>query len=380
MRDGDRWVSWDADWGAHTSESTEERGARDATYAHLLDPNALTAALRIGPGAPTRAAGRTAWRVTAIPRDEDESATGALFRVGPGAERIELTIDAERGALLRSEACLGGEPFHRLEVTEIEYGALPADSFALELPTGVEPAGDPFVPRWLPLHEVQAEVPFAVFVPARLPESWRLQGCLLVPGRGQPPIEPEVSLMYASGNGAYTVTLRERAATAERDDWLEWTSDGELDVADAGEHVEPRHYARAERAGTLVELSGQRRDPPRPARPCARSGTDGGRRVSRTSEGPLRGPSKAQSIGAGLRAPVPPEAAEALPGALLPALQEHLLDREMIARPGLDVDTRGHERVLRHVDRATALTSPARVGVRPAFFSASTSVHAAAIP
>ena len=256
VRDGDRWVSWDADWGAHTSESTEERGARDATYAHLLDPNALTVALRIGPGAPTRAAGRTAWRVTATPRDEDESATGALFRVGPGAEQIELTIDAERGALLRSEACLGGEPFHRLEVTEIEYGALPADSFALELPPGVEPAGDPFVPRWLPLHEVQAEVPFVVFAPARLPESWRLQGSLLVPGRGQPPIEPEVSLMYASGNGAYTVTLRERAATAERDDWLEWTSDGELDAADAGEHVEPRHHARVERAGTLVELSG----------------------------------------------------------------------------------------------------------------------------
>ena len=28
VRDGDRWVSWDADWGAVTSESAEEQGRR----------------------------------------------------------------------------------------------------------------------------------------------------------------------------------------------------------------------------------------------------------------------------------------------------------------------------------------------------------------
>ena len=30
----------------------------------------------------------------------------------------------------------------------------------------------------------------------------------------------------------------------------------DLEIADAGEHVEPRHHVRVERHGTLVELSG----------------------------------------------------------------------------------------------------------------------------
>ena len=50
--------------------------------------------------------------------------------------------------------------------------------------------------------------------------------------------------------------VSERAATGDRRDWLEWARDGDLETADAGEHVEPRHHVRVEREGTLVELSG----------------------------------------------------------------------------------------------------------------------------
>ena len=39
-------------------------------------------------------------------------------------------------------------------------------------------------------------------------------------------------------------------------EWLDWARDGELQIADAGAHVEPRHHVRVEREGTLVELSG----------------------------------------------------------------------------------------------------------------------------
>jgi len=258
VRDGDRWVSWDADWGAQTSESAEEQGARSAAYGFLLDANPLVAALTLASGSPTEVAGRAAWQVRAVPRD-DETATGALFRVGPGADTIQLAIDAERGALLRSESFLAGEPFHRLEVLEIAYGPLPADALELALPEGVEPAASAFAPLRLELHELPARTPFSVFVPSRVPDGWRLHESLLVPGRATPPVEAEVSLVYGSSDGGYALTVRERSAAAERDDWLAWTSEGDLEVADAGEHVEPRHYVRVERAGTVVELAGSDR-------------------------------------------------------------------------------------------------------------------------
>jgi hypothetical protein len=258
VRDGDRWVSWDADWGAQTSESAEEQRARSAAYGFLLDANPLVAALTLASGSPTEVAGRAAWQVRAVPRD-DETGTGALFRVGPGADTIQLAIDAERGALLRSESFLAGEPFHRLEVLEIAYGPLPADALELALPEGVEPAASAFVPLRLELHELPARTPFSVLVPSRVPDGWRLHESLLVPGRATPPVEAEVSLVYGSPDGGYAVTVRERSAAAERDDWLAWTREGDLEVADAGEHVEPRHYVRVERAGTVVELAGSDR-------------------------------------------------------------------------------------------------------------------------
>jgi hypothetical protein len=52
------------------------------------------------------------------------------------------------------------------------------------------------------------------------------------------------------------VTVSERAAGGAARDWLEWQRDGDLEVADLGEHAEPRHHVRVERDGTVVELSG----------------------------------------------------------------------------------------------------------------------------
>jgi hypothetical protein len=52
------------------------------------------------------------------------------------------------------------------------------------------------------------------------------------------------------------VSVTERAAGGPRHEWLEWEYDGDIERADAGEHVEPRHYVRVEREGTVVELAG----------------------------------------------------------------------------------------------------------------------------
>ena len=255
VRDGERWVVWDADWGAVTDETEQEGAPPAASYAFLLDPVAIVGAYRLEAAGTVEVAGRAAQSVRAVPRTGAEGATAIVFGLGPGADELELAVDAERGALLRADARLRGEPFRRLEVTEIAFGPIHAEAIEPALPPGVVASGW-LRPERLPLHELQRAAPFRVLAPARIPDGWRLVESLFTAARAQPAIEAEVSLVYASPDGAYTVGVGQRAASATRRDWLEWTRDGELALADAGEHAEPRYHVRVERDGTLVELAG----------------------------------------------------------------------------------------------------------------------------
>ena len=255
VRDGERWVVWDADWGAVTHETEQEGAPPAASYAFLLDPIAIVGAYRLDATGTVEAAGRAAQSVHAVPRTGAEGATTIVFGLGPGADELELAIDAERGALLRADARLRGEPFRRLEVTEIAFGPIHAEAIEPALPPGVVASG--WVrPERLPLHELQRAAPFRVLAPARVPDGWRLVESLFTAARAHPAIEAEVSLVYASPDGAYMVVVGQRAASSTRHDWLEWTRDGELALADSGEHAEPRYHVRVERDGTLVELAG----------------------------------------------------------------------------------------------------------------------------
>src|SRR6476659_7645204 len=47
VRDGERWVVWDADWGAVTHETAPEGGPPSTSYALLLDPVGLVGAYRL---------------------------------------------------------------------------------------------------------------------------------------------------------------------------------------------------------------------------------------------------------------------------------------------------------------------------------------------
>ena len=255
VRDGERWVSWDGDWGAVTNETEQEGGPPSSSYAFLLDPIAIVGGYRLEAADAVEIAGCPARRLRAVPRPSVEGATAVVFSLGPGADAIELAVDAERGALLRAEARLGGEAFHRVEVTDIAFGPIPAQTFQPSLPAGVVPSGWPR-PERLPLHELQGAAPFAVLTPARVPEGWRLAESLVTAARTRPAVEAEVSLMYVSADGAYAVGISERASGGVPRDWLDWTRDGDVETADAGEHVAPRHHVRLERDGTLVELSG----------------------------------------------------------------------------------------------------------------------------
>ena len=255
VRDGERWVVWDADWGAVTHETEQEGGPPAASYAFLLDPVAIVGAYRLDTAGTVEVAGRAAQSVRAVPRTGAEGATAIVFGLGPGADELELAVDAERGALLRTDARLRGEPFRRLEVTEIAFGPIHAEAIEPALPPGVVASG--WVrPERLPLHELQRAAPFRVLAPARVPDGWRLVESLFTAARAHPAIEAEVSLVYASPDGAYMVVVGQRAASSTRHDWLEWTRDGELALADSGEHAEPRYHVRVERDGTLVELAG----------------------------------------------------------------------------------------------------------------------------
>jgi hypothetical protein len=255
VRDGDRWASWDADWGAVTDETEQEGGPPATTYAFLLDPIALVATYRLEAAGETEVAGRTAHRVRAVSRAAVDGGAAVMFHLGAGAEELDLALDSERGALLRAEASFAGEPFRRLEVTEIAFEPIPAETFLPTLPAGAVAS------RWqrperLALHELRGAATFRVFAPGRVPDGWRLADSLFTAPREHPPVEAEVSLVYASPDGAYGVTVSQRAAGGRQRDWLAWTREGELEVADAGEHVEPRHHVRVEREGTVVELSG----------------------------------------------------------------------------------------------------------------------------
>lgn len=146
VRDGDRWLTWDKDWGVVSSDSQPEDAPPASTLGFMLDPVELTAALRFGPPMEGTVAGRASLTVSATEREGNPSSVA--LSVGAGADVVELSFDAETGALLRSEATLDGEPFHRLEVTDIAYGPVPATAFVVEPPPGHEgAAGRPYVPR-----------------------------------------------------------------------------------------------------------------------------------------------------------------------------------------------------------------------------------------
>ena len=250
VRNGDRWLTWDADWGLVSSESEPESDAPASSFAFLLDPVELCAAFLFGPPHEAAVAGRRVHEVEATPREG--SVGSVLFRIGPGADSVELAFDTETGALLRSEAALDGESFHRLEVTEIEYTPAPTEAFAVEPPTGHEgPPGRWARPVELPLHELAATAPFTILVPARIPDGWRLGTVQLLDGREHARLETTAYLDYASREGAYAVGIRERASDAP---------DAPPDVVDNGPTVAPRFVVSLVQAGTWVELGGAERE------------------------------------------------------------------------------------------------------------------------
>jgi outer membrane lipoprotein-sorting protein len=104
----------------------------------LVDAAALLSALRLQFLGADTLLGRDVFRIRGVPRARTGHQTdGGLHELGVGADDYMLSVDAERGMLLRTEARLREQPLIVIEMTEVEFDVdLPPETFKIDLPNG----------------------------------------------------------------------------------------------------------------------------------------------------------------------------------------------------------------------------------------------------
>jgi outer membrane lipoprotein-sorting protein len=256
VRDGDRWWMYSPEHGASSNEADPDVGSGVGEAArHLLDPAFVVAVLHLRLAGAATAAGRDCIRLAGTPRETPDHGF-ALHRFGFGADEVDLLVDRERGVLLRAEARFEGEPFSVAEVTEVAFDeSFPPETFTFELPPG-ETFGPVFSrPRHMTLAQAAATAPFTVLGPERVPEGWRLMA-IYMPLEERPPMPASVNLLLHAEDASAQVNIRQTAAAYDEDDWFEWETVGEAEVAgEASPSGTAPGYARVERHGTRATLS-----------------------------------------------------------------------------------------------------------------------------
>ena len=148
--DGDRsWlaVQEDGGWSVETVGSPESPPA-----PRLLRPSWLLTGFTLEPGGPASVSGRDALRVVATPRLSIGDRPMAGRR---RLDRIEVTVDAELGILLRCEEFIDGKPLRVTELADVRVGPTPVGNGAQFRPPGgwtsvddSVPPSTPNAPRW----------------------------------------------------------------------------------------------------------------------------------------------------------------------------------------------------------------------------------------
>jgi outer membrane lipoprotein-sorting protein len=136
--DGPTWWSWSPHAGGMTNRGAANHGHGLGPAAMLIDTAALMGALRLELLGKDKLFGRDVFRVRGITRARlgHESDYG-LHELGVGADDYLVSVDAERGVALRSEARFREQPFRVIEMTEVEFDAdLPPETFTVVLPEG----------------------------------------------------------------------------------------------------------------------------------------------------------------------------------------------------------------------------------------------------
>lgn len=264
---GDTWWSYDADGGAQTNAGSRTSQVGVHFQRALIDPSRLLASRALEIGGYAVHAGRRAIRVRVTPSPPE---TFAWDHGAPHGEwPQELLVDAERGIVLRCVSLLDGEPFAIAEFLSVAFDeTFPEDTFVFEPPPGeevrdVREALDGHLGR-MPLHQAVARAGFGIYIPARVPDDWRMHVYYSEEDerRRWPAV---VHIHYTNESATINVNLNLHAArdmdipSAAPDGSLwrvEHTEHGPLSIWEPGERERgmPR-IAMLEIAGTRIQIS-----------------------------------------------------------------------------------------------------------------------------
>jgi outer membrane lipoprotein-sorting protein len=246
VRLGPQWWHYDPHNGARSNEDRPEvtTGTGDDVW-WLLEPAPLIGLLDFHDITPGRRADRATIGTRAVPRAVGDGNNWPLARLGAmGADEILLEIDAERGALLRIESRLEGQPYAISEVLEVAFDeAFADDVFVFTPPPGeeVRSLDDDFgIFRDLTIEQAVARAPFTVWIASQLPAGWATE-ITFAPARDRPAMAPTLYLNYRAGDGTHAVRVVESPADhpGEHDEY---------------EHARPNPWQEVERNGRTMQI------------------------------------------------------------------------------------------------------------------------------
>jgi len=136
--DGPAWWSWSPHAGGMTNRGATNHGHGFGSAETLVDAAVLLSALRLQFLSSDTLLGRVVFRIRGLPRARTSHQHDYdLHQLGVGADEYMLSVDAERGVLLRTEARVREQPFIVIEITEVEFDVdLPPETFKIDLPKG----------------------------------------------------------------------------------------------------------------------------------------------------------------------------------------------------------------------------------------------------
>ncbi len=269
VRDGTAWWMWDERNGALSNQDDRKVGnGMGEELSVLLNPTPLLGLLRFRSLGPSTFVGRATVTADAVPRRVDSSRSLRSFelhRLGSGADRYVLHVDAELGVLLNVVAFRDGEPFLETSAVEIAFDQpIDDDRFVFQPPAGEEIRSSRHRsrPQRMPIPEAQKRAPFTVLIPDRVPAGWHVH-CVFVERSERPPSPAQISLGYDSDDGHESVHISQCAAHEKQSRYDQLISgDGWDDVVRDGTTIgvtKPgaagnQAQAHLERDGTFVFL------------------------------------------------------------------------------------------------------------------------------
>lgn len=137
VQDGPSWWSWSPYTGGRTNRGAANHHLGLGPAAALVDTALLVTALRLELEGSDTLMGRRVFQVRGLPRPRREHEPDPLSELGLGADDYLMSVDAERGILLRTEARLRGLPFFVIEMVEVAFDVdVPDETFTIHIPEG----------------------------------------------------------------------------------------------------------------------------------------------------------------------------------------------------------------------------------------------------